>query len=519
MMTTANDGLRSSYDLVIVGGGSAGALLAARLSEEPGRHVLLIEAGGEATDPDIWNPAAWPILQGREYDWDYRTEPQAGTAGRVHRWARGRLIGGSSCLHAMGYMRGHPADYEAWADATGDRRWSWEGLLPAFQAIEDHPLGGDGIHGTGGPLPVYLPAEEVSPVARAFIEAGASLGLPRLHGHNSGEMIGVTPNSLNIRDGRRVTVADAWLTPAVRGRANLTIVTGSQVRRLKLGGNQVRGLEIVGRQGLAEACADQVILCAGALESPALLMRSGIGPRDVLDAAGVDCLFDISGIGRNLQDHLLGAGNLYAARKPVPPSRLQHSESMAYMRAGDFAAGGQPEIVVGCGVAPIVSECFEAPAAGTAYSLLFGITHPTSRGSVRISGPEQEDRLIIDPAYLQTASDRALFRQALDAAREIGHRHELAEWRESELLPTSLRGDAEIDTFIAQAVITHHHPCGTCRMGSDTDAVVDANLRLKALDNLSIVDASVIPSLTAGPIHAAVLAIAETFARTVHTGK
>jgi pyridoxine 4-oxidase len=519
MMTTANDGLRSSYDLVIVGGGSAGALLAARLSEEPGRHVLLIEAGGEATDPDIWNPAAWPILQGREYDWDYRTEPQAGTAGRVHRWARGRLIGGSSCLHAMGYMRGHPADYEAWADATGDRRWSWEGLLPAFQAIEDHPLGGDGIHGTGGPLPVYLPAEEVSPVARAFIEAGASLGLPRLHGHNSGEMIGVTPNSLNIRDGRRVTVADAWLTPAVRGRANLTIVTGSQVRRLKLGGNQVRGLEIVGRQGLAEACADQVILCAGALESPALLMRSGIGPRDVLDAAGVNCLFDISGIGRNLQDHLLGAGNLYAARKPVPPSRLQHSESMAYMRAGDFAAGGQPEIVVGCGVAPIVSECFQAPAAGTAYSLLFGITHPTSRGSVRISGPEQEDRLIIDPAYLQTASDRALFRQALDAAREIGHRHELAEWRESELLPTSLRGDAEIDTFIAQAVITHHHPCGTCRMGSDTDAVVDANLRLKALDNLSIVDASVIPSLTAGPIHAAVLAIAETFARTVHTGE
>jgi choline dehydrogenase-like flavoprotein len=278
-------------------------------------------------------------------------------------------------------------------------------------------------------------------------------------------------------------------------------------------------LEIVGRQGLAEACADQVILCAGALESPALLMRSGIGPRDVLDAAGVDCLFDISGIGRNLQDHLLGAGNLYAARKPVPPSRLQHSESMAYMRAGDFAAGGQPEIVVGCGVAPIVSECFEAPAAGTAYSLLFGITHPTSRGSVRISGPEQEDRLIIDPAYLQTASDRALFRQALDAAREIGHRHELAEWRESELLPTSLRGDAEIDAFIAQAVITHHHPCGTCRMGSDTDAVVDANLRLKALDNLSIVDASVIPSLTAGPIHAAVLAIAETFARTVHTGE
>ncbi|WP_354488887.1 GMC family oxidoreductase [Mesorhizobium robiniae] len=514
-MTSANVERRLDCNIAIVGGGSAGALLAARLSEDPARRVLLIEAGAEAADPDIWNPAAWPLLQGRDYDWDYRTEPQAGTAGRVHRWARGRLVGGSSCLHAMGYMRGHPSDYQAWADTTGDSRWSWEGLLPVFQAIEDHPLGGDGIHGKEGPLPVYLPADEVSPVARAFIEAGASLGLPRLQGHNNGEMIGVTPNSLNIRDGRRVTVADAWLTPAVRSRPNLTILTQARVRRLKLDGNQVCSLEIVGRQGLVEAFADQVVLCAGALESPALLMRSGIGPQGKLDAAGVGCVIDMPGVGRNLQDHLLGAGNFYAARKPVPPSRLQHSESMAYMRAGTFAANGQPEIVVGCGIAPIVSECFQAPAAGTAYSLLFGITHPTSRGSIGISGAEIGDRLIIDPAYLQTGRDRELFRQALEAARAVGHRDELADWRERELLPGTLNSVAEIDDFVAQSVITHHHPCGTCRMGKDADAVVDSDLRLKALDNLFIVDASIMPSLTSGPIHAAVLAIAETFARTV----
>ena len=506
---------KPNADVVIVGGGSAGSLLAARLSEDPARRVLLIEAGEEAADPDIWNPAAWPALQGRSYDWDYRTEPQTGTAGRVHHWARGRVIGGSSCLHAMGYMRGHPLDFQAWVDATGDRRWSWDELLPVFQAIEDHPLGGDGIHGKGGPLPIYMPSEEVSPVARAFIEAGASLGLPRLDGHNSGEMIGVTPNSLNIRDGRRVTAADAWLTPAVRSRENLTILTGSRVRRLTLGGNQVRSLDVVGRQGPVEIFADQVILCAGALESPALLMRSGIGPQDMLDAASIGCLINVPEIGRNLQDHLLGAGNLYAARKPVAPSRLQHSELMAYMRAADFTATGQPEIVVGCGVAPIVSERFEAPAAGTAYSLLFGITHPTSRGSVRTSGPEIGDRLVIDPAYLQTGRDRELFRQALEAARAIGHRDELADWRERELLPGALNSVAEIDDFIAQSVVTHHHPCGTCRMGKDADAVVDSDLRLKALDNLFIVDASIMPSLTAGPIHAAVLAIAETFARTV----
>jgi choline dehydrogenase-like flavoprotein len=514
-MSSANFERRQHADVVIVGGGSAGALLAARLSEDPARRVLLIEAGDEASDPDIWNPAAWPALQGRSYDWDYRTEPQAGTAGRVHHWARGRVVGGSSCLHAMGYMRGHPQDFEAWAEATDDQRWSWDGLLPAFQANEDHPLGGNGLYGRGGPMPVHLPAEEVSPVARAFIEAGASLGLPRLQGHNSGQMIGVTPNSLNIRDGRRVTVADAWLTPAVRSRRNLTILTGSLARRLKLEGNRAHGLEVVDRQGSIDVSADRILLCTGALESPALLMRSGIGPRDTLDAAGVVCLIDMPDIGRNLQDHLLGAGNLYAARKPVAASRLQHSESMAYMRAGSFTAVGQPEIVVGCGIAPIVSECFEAPVAGTAYSLLFGITHPTSRGSLRISGPELGDRLIIDPAYLQTGRDRALFRQALEAAREIGHREELAGWRDHEILPGKLSDEAGIDEFIARAVITHHHPCGTCRMGKDADAPVDASLRLKALDNLFVVDASIIPSLTAGPIHAAVLAIAESFARTM----
>lgn len=504
-------------DVVIVGGGSAGALLAARLSEVPARRVVLVEAGEEADDPDIWNPAAWPALQGRSYDWDYLTEPQAGTAGRVHHWARGRLMGGSSCLHAMGYMRGHPSDFQPWVEATGDSRWSWDELLPVFMANEDHPLGGDGIHGRGGPMPVYLPEEEVSPVARAFIEAGASLGLPRLQGHNSGNMIGVTPNSLNIRNGRRITTAEAWLTPAVRGRENLTVLTGTLARRLVLDAHRVRGIEIVGREGSSEISAERIVLSSGALESPALLMRSGIGPRDVLKKAGVACLIDLPGVGRNLQDHLLGAGNLYAAKRPVPPSRLQHSESMAYMRAGDFAATGQPDIVVGCGIAPIVSERFKAPAAGTAYSLLFGITHPTSRGSLRIIGPELHDRLLIDPAYLQTERDRGLFRQALEAAREIGHQQELADWREREILPGDLKSEAEIDAFIAQAVTTHHHPCGTCRMGTDADAVVDSDLRLQALDNLFIVDASIMPSLTAGPIHAAVLAIAERFARNMAT--
>lgn len=508
MERTSNSG----HDVVIVGGGSAGALLAARLSTDSSCRVILIEAGTEPEDPDIWKPAAWPALQGRSYDRDYVTEPQAGTAGRAHHWARGKVVGGSSCLHAMGYMRGHPDDFAAWADATGNPRWSWEGLLPAFMANESHPLGGDGIHGAAGPMPVYLPSDEVSPVATAFMEAGAALGLERLAGHNSGRMIGVTPNSLNIRDGRRVTVADAWLTPSVRARPNLTILTGHQVLKIRLEGHVARTLDLFGPSGPTTVTGDQIILCAGALESPALLMRSGIGPEAVLTDAGVPCLINIGEIGRNLQDHLLGAGNLYATRRPLPPSRLQHSESMAYMRAGSFAETGKPDIVVGCGVAPIVSERFVAPAPGGAFSLLFGVTHPTSRGTIRISGPDLSDRLVIDPCYLQTEQDRALFRQALEAARTIGHHPHLDGWRAEELLPARMTTRAEIDDFIAHAVITHHHPCGTCRMGKDEGAVVDDRLRLRALDNVHVVDASVMPSLTAGPIHAAVLAIAESFA-------
>ena len=503
--------LSPAADIIIVGAGSSGSLLAARLSEDPARKVLMIEAGKDETDPDIWKPQAWPALQGRRYDWDYVTEPQEGTAGRAHHWARGRMIGGSSCLHAMGYMRGHPDDYKLWAEATGDARWSWEGLLPAFEANEDREDGSE----NAGPLLVHKTDEEASPLTHAFIETGMALGLKRLQGHNDGEMIGVTPNSMNIKDGKRVTVADAWLTDDVRARDNLTILTGSRVRRIVMDGNTVGHLEVVGPEGVTELTAPTILLCAGSLETPALLMRSGIGPKDVLEDAGVDCKIEMPEIGRNLQDHLLGAGNVYATKKHLPPSRLQHSEAMCYMKAGDFTATGQPDIVVGCGVAPIVSECLDGPEPGTAFSFLFGITPPTSRGSLKISGPDLDDPLVIDPNYISTEHDREKFRAALKAARTIGQRPELDEWRDHEIHPGSLETDAELDDFIAKAAITHHHPCGTCRMGKDEAAVVDADLKLKTLDNLYIVDASVMPTLTAGPIHAAVLAIAETFARTM----
>jgi len=501
------------FDVLIVGAGSAGCVLAARLSENPDIAVGVIEAGGPATDPDIAIPQRWPMLAGRDYDWAYRTVPQPGTAGRRHQWPRGRVIGGSSCLHAMAHVRGAKDDFCAWTEASGASRWAYEGLLPAFRRTESFSGGASDQHGAGGPLPVLLPDAELSPVVRAYMAAGLAAGIPWLGDHNTGTLIGVAPNSLTIRAGRRVTAADAYLEP-VLARGNLTVISGTMVHRLTLSGPRVTGVtaEIDGRMSTVEA--GMTILCAGAVATPLLLMRSGIGPARCLERAGVACVSDHSGVGGNLHDHLLTAGNVYRAKQPVPASRLQHSESLTYVHGGDLTrTDGAPDVVLACVAAPTVTECFERPPMGSAYTILSGVTHPTSRGRITLTGPEITDPPTIDPAYLSTDHDRRLVRQALDLARMVGHQPALGAWRAEEIYPgIDCRSDADLEAFVERAVMTHHHPVGTCRMGREIGSVVDADLKLHGFERLYVVDASVIPAITSGPVHAAVLAIAETFA-------
>lgn len=510
-----DDARMTEADVIIVGAGSAGCVLAARLSQDPRLRITLIEAGAEPDDPRIAVPAAWPELQNSAVDWAFRTTPQPELAGRVHPCPRGRVVGGSSAIHAMGHVRGHPDDFDAW-HAAGATGWTWDALVPYFRMSENSPFADATLYGGDGPLTLCQPATP-HPLTRCHIAAGVEVGLTPIRDHNGPVMAGPTLNTMTIKDGRRLSVSDAYLHSAVRARRNLRIETGITVDRLMIGPDG-RATGFTGRRGghpVAMSASRAVILSAGSIGSPAILMRSGFGPAADLARLGIPVRRDMPGIGENLQDHLLSAGNVYRALQPVPPTTTQHSESLTYIQAIAADPRAAPELVVGVISAPILSDGLEGLAAaadiGEGYTLMFGITHPRSRGRLRLTSADPEVQPQIDPAYLTTEIDRDHFQQALDWARRIGGARAYDGWRLAEVFPRPQDlADAEARrNFIACAAVTHHHPIGTCRMGTDPLAVVRPDLTVQGVHGLYVVDGSTLPSLTTGPVNAAIVAVAE----------
>jgi pyridoxine 4-oxidase len=492
------------FDVLVIGSGTAGSVLAARLSEDADVTVGLVEAGGAAVDPRIAEPAQWPLLQGSAIDWAYRTIPQPHTANRVHEWARGKVIGGSTALNAMAHVRGHPADFDSWSCAG----WAYAELMPYFLRSEHYTPGANAHHAVGGPLHLIRPTAP-HPVTEAYMAAGAEIGLAPTDDHNGACMAGPCLNTLTIKDGRRQTIADAYLTPAL-GRPNLHLMLETQVLSLILEGSRCRGVRISDRTGERDFLAERVILAAGTIASPMLLMRSGIGAADELRALGIVPQHDLPGVGRNLHDHLLSGGNVYRSRRPLPPSKYQNSESLMYI-ARDGAAGA-PELVLACVTAPVTTEQFTPPRLGEAYTIMFGFTHPRSRGLLKLASADPNTAPLIDPNYLAEAYDRDIYLDALEQARAIGGASALSDWRLDEYLPgPSVTTTAAKRAFLEQAAFTHHHPVGTCRMGTDAAAVVAPDLGVRGIDNLFVCDASIMPAITTGPVNAAIVAIAERF--------
>ena len=495
---TSPEQLRAAYDHVIVGAGSAGCVLAHRLGRA-GRRVLLIEVGGRADLPAVANPPAWPSLQESALDWRYETTPQPGLGGRTITCPRGKAVGGSSIINALAYQRGHAAAYDRWPAG-----WRHADLLPYFRRAETFSGGTSAWRGGSGPLHVLSLADvtDRTPVAEAFMAGAQQSGFPMTPDLGGDLTTGVGWNQLSIKGHTRDDAATAYLDSLESGpgEAQVDLLAGTQVLGLEIERGRCLGVRLAGRVVRPEA---EVLLCAGAIDSPRLLMLSGIGPADELRALGIASAVDLPDVGRHLEDHLLLAGVAYQARRPVPPSHYNHADSLLYVPHA--TQGESPDILIMCLSVPFVRPTV-GPLSAPAYVLVPCHLRPRSRGSVRLASSDPRAAAIIDPNYLAEPDDLAVLAKGVEIAREIGAARAFDDWRANEVYPgPAWTSEAGRHDFIRRATDSFHHPTGTCRLGD----VVDEALRVKGIAGLRVIDASILPGLPAAMINAAVTAVAE----------
>ena len=527
--------LEGEFDYIIVGAGTAGCVLANRLSEDADVNVLLLEAGGRDNYHWIHVPVGYLYCIGNpRTDWLYKTQAEAGLDGRSLSYPRGRVLGGCSSINGMIYMRGQREDYDDWARITGDTDWSWDSVLPVFKRSEDHHGGANEWHGAGGEWRVEKQRLKWK-VLETFAQAAQETGLPATDDFNRGDNTGVGYFDVNQRSGIRWNASKAFLRPAMK-RSNLTIITGAYTQRLVMEGRRCVGVEYRGGDAdyLAKARCE-VIVSAGAVNSPQLLELSGIGSGTRLQQMGIDVVKDLPGVGENLQDHLqlrmaykvrgvrtlntLSAhwwgkawiGLQYAFTRSGPMS-------MAPSQLGAFARSNPEDVSitrpdVEYHVQPLSLDRFGEPLhAFNAFTASVCPLRPTSRGSVHIASPDARDAPLIAPNYLSTDRDREVAVNALRLTRRIAAAPALAKYSPEEILPgTAFQTDAQLAVAAGKVGTTIFHPVGTCRMGTDNDpaAVVDGRLRVIGIAGLRVVDASVMPTITSGNTNSPTLMIAE----------
>ncbi len=517
-----------SYDYIIVGGGSAGSALASRLSEDPSIKVLLLEAGGSADGMLFRMPAGFAKMTKGVASWGWSTTPQQHLGGRVIWYTQAKVIGGGSSINAQLYTRGNARDYDAWVSEAGCAGWSYKEVLPYFKRSEDNQRLVDAYHSYGGPLGVSYPVNP-PPISHAFIRAAQEAGIPFNFDFNGAVQEGMGHYQLSTRNAERSSAASAFLKPAM-GRANLTVRLDAQTLKIEIEAGRAVGVKVAGASGVETIRAErEVIVSCGAIGSPRLLQLSGIGPAEALRKAGVAVVHDLPGVGSNLQDHL----DLYAIcectgdhtydRVAQPHRTVWAGLQYLLFKTGPvtstlFETGGfwyadkqarSPDIQFHLGLGSGI-EAGVAQMKNPGVTLNSAFLRPRSRGTVRLASADPKAAPLIDPNYWADPYDRACAIQGLRVAREILRQPALRPFILAERLPgDGLTSDEQLAEYAFRSAKTDHHPAGTCAMGSGPDAVTTPDLRLRGIEGLRVVDASVMPFVPSCNTNAPTIMVAE----------